>query len=151
MVKHGVWIVSAKKGAWEDNWVEGDVILAHKLIELNVFRILPPLLPVFLNVICSDREVTDGCIEPDIEYFLLVVVKRDWGAPLEISGDTASLQALLQERGSKLDWVCSPLTLFGSLFIPFLMMRLDLGQVDENVLWLPDLWSGPWDLWAWIN
>jgi len=83
--------------------VEGDVILAHKLIELNVFRILPPLLPVFLNVICSDREVTDGCIEPDIEYFLLVVVKRDWGAPLEISGDTASLQALLQERGSKLD------------------------------------------------
>ena len=46
--------------------MEWHVVLAHKLIQLYIFRILPPLLPLRC-VARSNRNISDRCIKPDIK------------------------------------------------------------------------------------
>lgn len=50
--------------------VEWHIILSHKLIELNIFRILPPFLPLSCVAWC-DWDISNRCIKPDIEYLTI--------------------------------------------------------------------------------
>jgi len=75
--------------------VEGNVVLAHELVELNILGVLPPLLPL-LGVSCCDRRVADGGIEPDVEDLTLPARKGNRGTPLEVTGNAAQLKALLE-------------------------------------------------------
>ena len=38
--------------------MEGNIVLGHELVELHIFRVLPPFLPL-LSVARRDREITD--------------------------------------------------------------------------------------------
>lgn len=51
--------------------MEWDVVFAEELVELDVFWIPPPLLPVF-GVVCRYGDVPDASIEPDVENLVLV-------------------------------------------------------------------------------
>lgn len=70
----------------EDDGVEGDVVFAHKLIELD-FLALPPGSIVFAQVAGCDGDVADGGIEPNIENFALELFQRDRDSPLQVSGN----------------------------------------------------------------
>lgn len=50
----GPVLTTADKRGREHDGVESDVVLAHKLEEVNLFGVLPPLLPV-LGVAVGDR------------------------------------------------------------------------------------------------
>ena len=78
------------------------------------------------------RGIWKFTVKPDIEDFLLVSFSGNWSAPLEIPGYAALLQALLEPRLGDLLRVVSPIDL--RLFDPFLKLRLQLVQVDENML-----------------
>ena len=49
--------------------MERNVILAHKLIQLNIRGILPPLGP-FFGVAGGDGDIANRGIEPYIEYLV---------------------------------------------------------------------------------
>jgi hypothetical protein len=46
--------------------VEGDIVLSHKLIIADIFRVPPPLLPL-VGVVRGDADVPDGSVEPYVE------------------------------------------------------------------------------------
>ena len=46
--------------------MEGDIVLGHELVISNVFRILPPFLPL-ARVVGGDADVTDGSVEPHVK------------------------------------------------------------------------------------
>lgn len=119
--------------------MEGDVVLAHELVELDVLRVLPPLVPLLLRVVGRDRQVADGRVEPHVEHLVLVLLDGNGRAPLEVAGDAPALEALLEQRARELYRVGGPLALLGSALEPLLVDRLNLGQVDEDVLRLADL------------
>ncbi len=76
--------------------MEGCVILAHELNKLHLVAvfILPPFLPV-RGQVGRYREITDWCVEPDIEDFLFEFLKRYLDSPFEISRDTSLLESFL--------------------------------------------------------
>jgi hypothetical protein len=103
MVKHSVWVLGAQEGAREDHSVESDIILAHKLIKLYVLGVLPPLLPLILSVVSSNRQVSNRRIKPYIEHLLLILFEGNGSAPLEVASDAPSLEAFLEESAGELD------------------------------------------------
>ena len=46
--------------------VKRDIVLGHELIVSDVFRVLPPLLPV-ISVVGRNADVPNGSVKPDIE------------------------------------------------------------------------------------
>lgn len=76
--------------------MEWDVVLCHELVEADavVFR-LPPEF-VVLGVPLRDTDVTDGGVEPDVEYLVSVSVDRHWDSPLQIAGYTTRLETVAQ-------------------------------------------------------
>jgi len=59
------------------------LLFAHKLVQLYIFWVLPPFLPIF-GVGCGDGRITNACIEPDIHDFVLVAGERHRSAPFQI-------------------------------------------------------------------
>lgn len=51
----------------KDNAVKRDVVLGHKLVELHLVGVLPPLLPL-LGVVGRDGKVPNGGIKPDVKH-----------------------------------------------------------------------------------
>ena len=47
MIQESIVFIRSELGTWEDDSVEGNVVLGHELVELNLLGILPPFLPVF--------------------------------------------------------------------------------------------------------
>ncbi len=47
---------------WEVDCMEIHIVLAHELIEVNVLRIKPPLLPLGREI-CGNADVAYRCIE----------------------------------------------------------------------------------------
>lgn len=113
--------------------MEGDVVLTHELVKLNVFGVLPPLF-IFISPGSCYGDIANRSIEPHIEHFVFVLFQWNWYTPFEVSGDASALESLTSETVSKLDGIISPLALDMSLFEPFLMEGLDLWQVYEDVL-----------------
>ena len=95
MVKEGVVVIRSHQRGREDHSVEGDVILPHELVKLDILRVLPPLLPL-LGVSGSDGDIADWSVKPHIEDLVLHVLEWHWGSPLQVTGDAAGLQALLK-------------------------------------------------------
>lgn len=77
--------------------MEGNVILAHELVQLDVLRVLPPLLPV-IGIVGSNRGVTNRGIEPDIKDLTLPTRERDGGTPLQVTSNATQLEPLLEPR-----------------------------------------------------
>jgi len=46
--------------------VEGDIVLSHKLIIADIFRVLPPLLPL-VAVVRGDAYIPNRSVEPYVE------------------------------------------------------------------------------------
>ncbi len=69
MVKESPALPGGDEAGGEDDSVERYVIFAHELIQLNVL-VHPPLLVVFLQQVCSDRDVPDWSVKPNVKYFL---------------------------------------------------------------------------------
>ena len=47
VIQESIVFIRSELGTWEDDSVEGNVVLGHELVELNLLGILPPFLPVF--------------------------------------------------------------------------------------------------------
>ena len=75
-----------------------------------LFGAEPPVLPV-LGVVRCDRDVADGCVEPDVEALAFVSFSGDWDSPLEISCD-ASRPGFLEPGPCDGRRVVGPLSLF---------------------------------------
>ena len=84
-MQHGVRVMSRQESAGEDHTVEGNVILAHELIELDVLWVLPPEFPIVLDVVSSNGKVANWSIVPDIEDLLFELFKWDSSTPFEVS------------------------------------------------------------------
>lgn len=56
MIEKRVIVLRSYEGTREHDRVEGDIVLRHKLVQLDLIRILPPFLPV-LSVAGSDGKV----------------------------------------------------------------------------------------------
>ena len=69
IVDERVVVLGTDETCGEDDGVEGDIVLRHKIEEADLGRILPPTCPLG-RVVCSNREVPDGRVEPHIEYLL---------------------------------------------------------------------------------
>lgn len=52
---HGPGLPRPQQGCWEDDSVEGHIVLAHELDQIHIVRILPPRLHV-------DRQVKTSCM-----------------------------------------------------------------------------------------
>lgn len=115
--------------------MEGNVVLAHKLVQADVLRVVPPLLPL-IRVVCCDGNVTNASVEPDVQDLLIVASKRNLGAPLQVTGNTSRLEALLQPRICDVNTVRRPCTLLARLCRPFLDLCLELVQQQVNVFCL---------------
>jgi hypothetical protein len=115
--------------------VEGNVVLAHELVQADVLGIVPPLLPL-ICVVCGDRNVTDAGVEPDVQHLLVITVQRDLCAPLQVTSDTSGLETFLQPRVCDVDTVGRPCTLLARLCRPFLDLCLQLVQQQVDVFCL---------------
>lgn len=132
-------LACTNQGWWENNSVERNVVFAHKLEKFNVLFILPPLLP-FFSVKSCNWDITNWCIKPNIEHFITESFKRYRRAPLKVSRDTTTLEASFQHSVCEGNGVWWPI--FGCFIDPLFQLRLNLGQVNKNVLWLTDFRSG---------
>ena len=115
--------------------MESSVVFAHELVQLDILRILPPLLPVFVlssQVVGGDRDVADRSVKPDIEHLVLVI--RHLSAPLQIPGDTSTMETFIQQLSSELGGILRPVSFDTDLLDPLSEIGRDLGQVDEDVL-----------------
>jgi len=83
------WLLGSDHSGWENNSVEGNVVLTHKLDKFNIFLVLPPLLPI-ISVASSDRDVANWCIKPHIEHFFGVFFKGHGSSPFKVSSDAAA-------------------------------------------------------------
>jgi len=139
LLQLGPWLTRTDECRREDDCVESDVIFSHKLVELNILFVLPPFLPLII-IICSDRNVADRRIEPHIEHLVGQFLERDWRAPLEVSCDHSFLESSVKEVLSERPRVLRPV--WRNLGHELFKLRLDLWQVDEDVLSLLDGWCG---------
>lgn len=53
--------------------MEGNIVFAHELNKLNLFRVAPPLAP-FRSVVSSDGNITNRSIKPNIEHFISIAL-----------------------------------------------------------------------------
>ena len=53
MVQHGPLVAGTKLRRGKDDGVEGNVVLAHELVQADILRVVPPLLPL-ICVVRSD-------------------------------------------------------------------------------------------------
>ena len=67
MVDQGPLVAGAQQGCWEDDGVEGDVVLGHELVELNLVWVAPPPLPL-RRVARSHGDVADRGVVPHVEH-----------------------------------------------------------------------------------
>ena len=144
MVEHGPLLARGKLGCREHDRMERDVVLSDELEQVRSLGIEPPLLPVVREVGCN-RYVADRSVEPDIEDLVLVARFRNGNAPLEITGYAPFLQAVAEPALCDLNCVLCPEALLRGIVDPALENRQDLGQVQVEVLGLPDDGSGSAD------
>lgn len=82
-----VTLVQTEQRRREHDRMEGNIVLGHELVQVNldifVFR-LPPLSP-FLCVPCRYRNVSNRSIEPHIKHFRLETGIRHRNAPFQVT------------------------------------------------------------------
>ena len=136
-MEHGPVLACGELGCREDYGVERDVVLSDELEKVGVLGIEPPLLPIVCEV-GRDRDITDGGVEPNVEYLVLVTRLGNGDSPLEVTCYASFLETVAQPALCDLDGVLGPETCLGCLVDPLLQLRKDLGQVQIQVLCLSD-------------
>ena len=126
----------ADLGRREHGRVEGDVVFAEELVQLDVIGVVPPLLP-FRVVVCGDEDIADASVEPRIDDFVLVARQRDWRAPFDVSGDAPRLQPLLQPGRSDVLAAARPRALPRGLAVELRDLGPQLVQLQEDVRAVP--------------
>ncbi|XP_040374999.1 uncharacterized protein LOC121052937 [Rosa chinensis] len=94
----GLLVSSSKKRGGKHDCVEWHIVLAHKLIQFDILRILPPLVLVIRSVTLGDGDVSNRRIEPHVEYLVPEAIMRNLNPPLEIPRN-AALPKPLSEPG----------------------------------------------------
>ena len=64
--------------------MEGDIVLGHELVISDVFRVLPPFLPL-ARVVGGDADVPDGSVEPHVKNLKIIsddVSKQNSSIPI---------------------------------------------------------------------
>ena len=88
--------------------MENNIVLADEMHQFG-FIVFPPGFPVhlFLASCCAERfvflicpfaggrNVADGCIKPHIQDFAFGIIQWDFHAPVEVAGNGAGMQALI--------------------------------------------------------
>lgn len=114
--------------------MERHIVLAHKLIQRDLFGILPPFWVIFSQKIGCDWDIADGSIIPHIEYFLFVLLDRDTHSPFQIPSNTLLFQPHVGPGLSEGNRVLRPFSFYTRLINPFLQSFLDIWQVNKKVL-----------------
>lgn len=57
MVKQCPFLACCHQWTWENHGMERHIVFAHKLIQLHIFGVLPPFLPI-LSVVCGNGQIT---------------------------------------------------------------------------------------------
>ena len=89
-MQFGPRLFSADQSRWPHHGVERYVVLAHELVQLNIFLILPPLFPLVCVISCY-RDVTNRGVKPHIEDFVCKLFDGDWCAPLEVASNAPAI------------------------------------------------------------
>jgi len=102
--------------------MKGDIIFAHKLVQLDLFGVLPPFLP-FISVVGSDggisnkpvirktyseKRIPNGGIKPDVKDLVFVTVSGDLGTPFEVPGNAPRFQSFLEPSSGNIFTVGGP-------------------------------------------
>ena len=64
--------------------MEGDIVLGHELVISDVFRVLPPFLPL-ARVVGGDADVPDGSVKPHVKNLKIIsddVSKQNSSIPI---------------------------------------------------------------------
>lgn len=120
-------------------------VLAHELVQLNVIRVLPPLLPL-VRVLLGHRDITNRGIKPHVnnlvlELFVLVGVADRWHSdtPLEVTSNRAGLESRAEHTWLNdltlvgYNNVACPLCLDTGSLQPLLEFWLDQVQAEARV------------------
>src|SRR5262245_20545344 len=90
-------LTAAEQSRWEAHCVKRHIVLAQKLDVVDVPGLPPPAAPVALGgfrirpfFACS--QVSDGCVEPNVEDFCLKAAAWYRNAPGEVARDAAVAQ-----------------------------------------------------------
>ena len=98
----------------EDEAVENDVVLSDKVYETCAL-VLPPGLPaapafgVSLAKVLGVADVSDGSVEPYVEYFALGTLNGNGDSPVEVARHGAGLEVHVEPRLALSVDVCTPL------------------------------------------
>ena len=135
----------------KNNGVKDIIVLGIEVIELRVL-VLPVTLPsvgvtLYFSPFSCCGNIADWCIKPYVEDLVSEAVLVDRRTPLEVSGNAAAVQALLQKILCEFRRVFRPIAHFRctGLIDPSLELWSDLGQVDEDVLARLRFWRGATD------
>lgn len=131
-MEKGPWLFGSDKTWWEDNCVERDIVFSHKLIQFDVF-ILPPFFISFLEMVSSDRNVTDRSVKPNIKHFFLKFLQRNANSPLQVSSNALWLQTHFSPSFCDCDWVFRPFSLRAGTIDPLFKLFLSCGEIDEEM------------------
>lgn len=139
LVQQGPLLASANQGTRKHDGMEGNIVLAHELHQLDLVWVLPPVSPR-VCIVGSDWDVANWSIIPDIETLALKSLLWDRNSPLKISGNASWSQAFIEPWLCDWDWVAGPWA--GSSFVAELLQcTLQLLQINVVVLWASELES----------
>ena len=91
----------------KDDCMKRNIVLTHKLIQLYIF-VFPPVNIVLLQKLCSDRYISNWCIEPHIKYLIFELLDRNRNSPFQISSDTFVLQTHVYPSICDICWIRTP-------------------------------------------
>ena len=97
----------AEKRRWENDRMKRDIVLSDELEKFDLVGIFPPGLPL-VRVVCGDRDIPYGRIEPDIEHLVSETLFRNRDSPLEVAGYAAFLQPVADPGLCHLNGVPGP-------------------------------------------
>jgi len=108
------------------------VVLAHELVELNLFGVLPPLLPL-VGIGRGDRWVSEASVEPHVDDLLLISRKRHWHTPLHITSDRSSLEPAVDPTLCNGYSVRRPVSFLAGFLKPLLNIVLQFVESQKDM------------------
>src|SRR5687768_16998598 len=91
----------------ENDAMENDIVLTNKVHQLGVFftPVIGPLIGQFLG----SRNITNGGIEPYVQYFSFCIWQWHFHAPVAVARHCTALQAAVEPASTLAIYVVLPL------------------------------------------